>query len=115
MPDILQRHVPNIFINKFSSRKNDLLTVNLTDDSNIEYKNIFPSILSKNRKIAVNVSLQRQADRPNDWTSPNSSHPMYQPSYKLVEKKVIAPSFGAHIKSRPKLPSLLSSPLSEGG
>ncbi len=35
----------------------------MNDDSNIEYNNIFPQILSKNRKIAVNVSLDKMPER----------------------------------------------------
>jgi len=33
--------------------------VNLADDSNIEYKNIFPEILAKNKKQTINISLEK--------------------------------------------------------
>jgi hypothetical protein len=38
----VRSHIPNIYLNKYSSRRNDLLTMVMNDDSNIEYNNIFP-------------------------------------------------------------------------
>jgi hypothetical protein len=108
VPDILTRHVPNVLFSKYTSRKTDLLTVNLTDDSNIEYNNIFPSILSKNKKIAVNVSLERQADRNTSFIlNSNTPHPNYTPTYKLIDKKINVPNFSGK-QSFKNLPSLLS-------
>jgi hypothetical protein len=76
LPDILKRHVPNVYFSKFTSRKDEAPV--LTDDSNIEYRNIFPSILSKNKKIAINVSLERMPERHNDWGAQSPS-PSYDP------------------------------------
>lgn len=82
--------MPNIYISKYSSRKDDYLPI-LNDDSNIEYKNIFPSILSKNKKIAINVSLERMPQRNIEWGLGQAS-PSYDPNYKLVDKKVKVPT-----------------------
>ena len=55
---------PNVYFSKFSGREsNDIFKPALVDDSSIEYDNIFPAILSKNKKISVNVSLERMTER----------------------------------------------------
>lgn len=41
-PASIKSHIPNIYLNKYSSRKGDILTMIMNDDSNIEYNNIFP-------------------------------------------------------------------------
>ncbi len=63
LPEILKRHVPNINFSKQPGRRDNVLHVSLQDDSNIEYKNIFPEILSKNKRIAINVSLEKMPER----------------------------------------------------
>ncbi len=85
-------------MNKYSSRRNDLLTVVLNDDSHIEYDNIFPKILSKNKKITVNVSLDKMPERRGGIGSMDNALtqdlPIYDLNYKLIEKKVNAPIIG---------------------
>jgi hypothetical protein len=67
----------------------------ITDDSNIEYKNIFPQILSKNKKISVNISLDRMPQRRTEVTV-KSSAPSYNPNYNLIEKRIIVPALGGY-------------------
>ena len=69
------------------------MAANLNDDSNIEYKNIFPQILSRNKKISVNINIDRMADR-SEILLPKHS-PFYEPTYKLVDKRIVVPSIGS--------------------
>jgi len=104
-PEGIKSHIPNIYLNKYSSRRNDLMTVILNDDSNIEYNNIFPKILSKNTKIAVNVSLDKMPERKGALFGQKELSPTGQPqrmggemyydlNYKHIDKKVLVASLG---------------------
>lgn len=95
LPEILQRHVPNVLFSKFASRKANQFSGHLNYNPNIEYRNIFPQILSSNRKIAINVSLDRMPDRNFELTA-NKPSPAYDPNYTLVDKKVRVPPLGGY-------------------
>jgi hypothetical protein len=86
-------------MSKLTSRKDNALQVILNDDSHIEYNNIFPKILSKNRKIAINFSLDRMVDRK-DIVENHGSFPIYNPVYSLVDKKIKVPSIGSRRNSQ---------------
>lgn len=87
-------------MSKITSRKDNALQVIFNDDSHIEYNNIFPKILSKNRKIAINVSLDRMVDRKDIVDNRDASFPIYKPVYSLVDKKVKVPSIGGRRNSQ---------------
>ncbi|CDW77148.1 UNKNOWN [Stylonychia lemnae] len=89
-PQKPRAHIPNVYISKFSNRKNEALKVNIADDSNIEYKNIFPEILARNKKQAINISLDKQTDRSKIYKD-LANAPQYTISYNLTEKKSQAP------------------------
>jgi hypothetical protein len=85
---------------KMSSRRENNMQVILNDDSHINYNNIFPKILSKNRKIAINISLDRMLDRKGIVEKRDLSFPMYNPVYNLIDKKVKVPSIGGRRHSQ---------------
>jgi len=77
------------------------LTLVMNDDSNIEYNNIFPQILSKNRKITVNVSLEKMPERRAAFGGSGigltghdaqrmGGEMYYDLNYNQIEKKTIA-------------------------
>lgn len=98
--DILKSHVPNFQMSKLTSRKDNAFQVILNDDSHIEYNNIFPKILSKNRKITIDFSLDRMVDRKEIVDNRDASFPMYNPVYSLVDKKIKVPSIGSRRNSQ---------------
>jgi len=42
IPKILTRHVPNVYFDKSTGRRGEMFAINIADDSNIHYENIFP-------------------------------------------------------------------------
>ncbi len=100
IPDILKSHMPNFQMSKMTSRKDNALQAILNDDSHIEYNNIFPKILSKNKKIAINISLDRMLDRKGIVENRDMSFPSYNPVFSLVDKKVKVPNIGSRRNSQ---------------
>ena len=98
--DIPKSHVPNFQMSKLTSRKDNAFQVILNDDSHIEYNNIFPKILSKNRKITIDFSLDRMVDRKGIVDNRDASFPIYNPVYSLVDKKIKVPSIGSRRNSQ---------------
>jgi len=98
-----KQHIPNFYMSKVTSRRDEALLAIINDDSNIEYNNIFPKILSKNRKIAVNVSLERQMDRKDIIDGKDKgggADAIYHPVYNLIDKKIKVPSLGVRRNSQ---------------
>ena len=107
----IRSHIPNIYLNKYSSRRGDLLTMVMNDDSNIEYNNIFPQILSKNRKIAVNFSLEKMPERRAAFGGSGigltghdaqrmGGEMYYELNYNQTEKKTIAATINGKRQKR---------------
>ena len=87
-------------MSKITSRKDNAMKVILNDDSNIEYNNIFPKILSNNKKIAINVNIERYLDRKDIIDGKDNSNPVYHPVYNLVEKRIKVPTIGGRRNSQ---------------
>ena len=88
-------------MNKVTSRRDEALHAIINDDSGIQYNNIFPKILSKNKKIAINVSLERQVDRKDIVEKRDAgADAIYNPVYNLIDKKVKVASLGTRRNSQ---------------
>lgn len=120
--EIISKHVPNVYFSKFSHRRGDLFMANMNDDSNIDYDNIFPEILSKNKKLAVNVNLERMPIRNSDPAAAVSGSlksispkPSYEVRYNLIDKRILVPNLAGGASgqiSKLRLPSLIPTGLS---
>eukprot|EP00347_Sterkiella_histriomuscorum_P003993 403362160 len=64
IPEKIKSHIPAVYLEKQSKRKMECMKANITDDSNIEYNNIFPRILSHNRKLSTNINIKKMTNRP---------------------------------------------------
>jgi len=85
--------VPNVFFDRQTGRRGAMLALNASDDSNINYENIFPQILSKNIKHSSNVSLEKMVVRKTEFESAcgEKQPTFYDRKYTLIEKKVPVP------------------------
>ena len=111
IPKILTRHVPNVYFDKSTGRRGEMFAINIADDSNIHYENIFPQILSKNTKHSANVSLERMPIRKTEFVSAGAEKQptFYDRKYTLVERKVVVPLMAGQ-KSNVQFPSVATSP-----